>query len=117
MAAAAAAAAAILRFRNLRHAKVPSMINATNSPEHTIAIVVLSLGARLVRGPLVGETVLLWLVDDSESEKDEEDVKFALRPVSVGAAFVICMSAVGTARRGVQLEIPRKSIMDVVAFC
>ena len=61
--------------------------------------------------------MVLWLVDDSESRRDEEDVKFALRPVSLGAAFITCMSAVRTARRGVQLEIPRNSIRDVVAFC
>ena len=73
--AAAAAAAAILRFRNLRHAKVPSMINATNSPEHTIAIAVLSLGARLVRDPLVGETVVLWYFGWSITAKVEKTKK------------------------------------------
>lgn len=113
----ASVAAAILRFRYLRHAKVPSTINATNSPEHTAEIATLSLGVRLFRAPLAGEeAVVLRLVDDSESEENEDVGKIALGPKSTGVAFVTCTNAVGTARTGVQLENPRKSIRDVVAL-
>ena len=72
-----AAAAATLRFRNLRHAKVPGTINAPNSPEYTIAMVLLSLGARLVRGPLGGEIVVLWYFGWSMTAKVEETKKMS----------------------------------------
>ena len=81
-------AAAILRFRNLRHAKAPITINTTNSPEPAAAVAVLSLGERLFRAPLAGKVAeALRLVDDSASEGDEDDVKLTLGPVSNGVAF------------------------------
>ena len=81
----AAAAAAILRFLHLRHTKVSSMINATNNSEHTTSIAILSLGVRLFRAPLLGgKAAVLRLVDDSESEGDEVDVRFALTPIFYG---------------------------------
>lgn len=53
----------------------------------------------------------------AKGEKDEDEVRFALGPVSIGVAFATWMSAVGTARMGLQLERPRNSIRDVVELC
>lgn len=56
------------------------MINATNSPEPTASVAVFSLGDRLFGAALVGEVAMVSrLVDNSQSEGDEDDVESSSR--------------------------------------
>lgn len=78
------------------------------------------MGLRPFPAPLAGEKAAVPpLVDDRESGcdgDDDDDVRFAPENVFMGVAFDTCTSAVDTARTGVQLESPRKSIRDIVAL-
>ena len=100
---AAAAAEAILRLRNLCHVKAPSMVNATNSPEPETSITGLSLGESPCRVALAGEEVVILGL--AKGKTGEDEVRFALRLVSMGVAS----SAFLNASMGLQLERPRKN--------
>ena len=115
--AAGVVAAAILRLRRLCHIKVPSMIKPITNAVHTTLIATLDLGLRFLRVLLAGEVAAVpWPVGDSVTELGVDKVALTLEAVSVEAALVTWMNAVGLGKLGVQLESPMKSIRDDVTL-
>ena len=109
---AAAAAEAILRLRNLCHVKAPSMVNATNSPDPKTSIAVLSLGESPFRVALAGEEDVILGLAKGEKGGDDE-VRFALRLVSMGVASSTLLNASmgATARKAQKVNKGRRGIV------